>query len=427
MSSITNKNKDKSLDKSICIFYNPIVNTDKEFVLLTERKTHLLWFFFLTLITLSLFYSIISFLLTIGTLKLKRTQRKINKNNNHQKISVLVPARDEELHIANCLESLIVQDYPKDKYEIIVINDRSSDHTLDIIRNYKSKYNNIKIINIDKNLSNLTGKQNALNYGIKHCEGEIILNVDADCIAGPSWLSKTIQYFTEEVGFIIGFTTTYGSSFLSKLQGLDMIFLMDASAGSLGLNIPVSCMGSNIGYRKSVIDELGHSIEYTITEDTDLLQKVAKMTKWKIAVPYDESAVILTYAEENFKSFISQRIRWTIGGQIAKLWTLFPLYLIFAFNFLLIIAFFLSFFSKNILFAFLFACLLKMIVDFVRCLIVCYSLNRTDLIRFFLPYQAFMILYSIIIGFGSFWTRKVIWKGEIYTKKSVIRKSINTE
>ncbi|MGQ9610303.1 MAG: glycosyltransferase, partial [bacterium] len=277
---------------------------------------------------------------------------------------------------------------------------------------------NIKVVNIDKNHTNLTGKQNAINHGIKYCEGEIILNVDADCIVSSSWLSKTISYFTEEVGFIIGFTTTYGSSFFSKLQGLDMIFLMDAAAGSLGLNIPVSCMGSNIGYRKCVLDELGdHRLKYTVTEDTDLFQKVANKTNWKIAVTYGESAVVLTSAEKNVKNFISQRIRWILGGQIGKLWTLFPLYLIFVFNAFLLMAFCLSFFSKNILFAFLFAFSLKTIVDFIRCMIACKELGKIDLLSFFLPYQAFMILYSIITGFGSLFTNKVVWKGETYTRK----------
>lgn len=374
--------------------------------------------FSITLIILALFYDIVSLLLIIGSLKINRTQRKVNENTEYQKISILVPAKDEEIHIANCLDSLVAQDFPPDKYEIIVINDRSRDRTLDIVKNYTYNYSNIKYINVDTNPKNLTGKQNALNYGIKYSDGEIILNIDADCVADSSWLSKTVLYFTEEVGFIIGFTTTYGSSFLSKLQGLDMIFLMDASVGSLGLNIPVSCMGSNIGYRRCILDELGDQrMEYTVTEDTSLFQKVAQTNNWKIAVNYDESAVILTSAEKDFKSFISQRIRWIIGGQIGKLWTLFPLYLIFIFNVLLIVAFSISFFNRGILFSSLIAFSLKIIVDFIRCLIVCKRLNRMNLLRFFLPYQAFMMLYSITIGFGSLFTKKVVWKGETYTRK----------
>ena len=389
-------------------------------------KSSLIWIYAI-LILLAFCYILISAALSIGVSRLKRQMGKdaIAVGSQGQGdlpfVSILVPARDEERYIADCLESLVHQQYPVDRYEIVVVNDRSTDSTPQIIRSYMEEHSMLKCVTIDSNSSGLTGKQNALNEGLKLCSGDIILNTDADCIAGPLWVRRTVSCFTPLIGVVAGFymvRSTNDSDYLfSGLQSLDMLFLMDAAAGAIGVNVPVACSGGNLAYRKAVLDDIGYpGTQYTITEDTALIRAAAKHTNWKIAVVYDKDAAISTFAKENMKQFLSQRVRWVLGGQAIRSWLRIPLYTIFLFHLSLAISFPFIFFLRGLAAIALFSILVKASLDFIGCWRVCRHFDRTDLLKLFVPYEVFMVSYSILAGLGSIFVRKVRWKGELYTR-----------
>ncbi|MFC1714011.1 glycosyltransferase [Candidatus Poribacteria bacterium] len=338
-------------------------------------------------------------------------------------VSVLVAARNEERDIASCLESLVRQEYPTDRYEVIAVNDRSTDETRTIISEYQKKYKTVKCVNIISNSSGLTGKQNALNEGLRLCAGEIILNTDADCIAEPLWIRRTVSHFTSQVGLTLGFSTTYkadGSrSLFADLQTLDMLLLMDSAAGAIGINVPTSGLGRNLAYRKAILNDIDYlRMGYTITEDAALIRAIAKDTNWRINVVYDREASVSTIAEEGLRQFLSQRLRWFVGGQCTRAWPQIPLHIIFAFHLSLAIFFPLMFFMRPFVVTTLSAILVKAILDFSRCWRVCKEFRRIDLMKLFIPYEIFLISYSIIIGIGSTFIRKVRWKGEVCTRNA---------
>ena len=422
-------------------------------------EINLLWIHAI-LVFLAFCYALVSALLLIGVSRLKKNSaRNASLEESEESadfpfVSILVPARNEEKAIADCLESLVGQQYPPDRYEIVVVNDRSTDNTPSVIKDYMEKYRMIKCVSVNSNSSGLTGKQNALNEGLKLCAGEIILNTDADCIAGPLWVCRTVSYFTPQIGLTIGFSTVHNtkgkelraknleprakgqelrvgkrnpklhalSSMLrglfADLQSLDMLFLMDAAAGVIGMNAAVSCLGRNLAYRKVILDDIGYSgMGYTITEDAALIQAVAhRAPNWDIAVVYDEAASVLTFAEESVKQFLSQRIRWILGGQATRSWSQIPLHAAFLFHLCLVVSSPLMFFARSFVAVTLFSVFVKAILDFVRCWRVCKEFKRLDLLRLFVPYEIFMIYYSILTGFGSMFIRKVRWKGEEYTR-----------
>ena len=386
-----------------------------------------MFWFSLILAFLSFCYILISAALSIGVSRLKKQMGKdaIAMGNQGQDdlpfVSILVPARDEERYIADCLESLVHQQYPVDRYEIVVVNDRSADSTPQIIRSCMEEHSMIKCVTIDSNSSGLTGKQNALNEGLKLCSGDIILNTDADCIAGPLWVRRTVSCFTPQIGLTIGFSTTHSrdglGSLFSGLQSLDMLFLTDAAAGAIGINIPISCSGRNLAYRKRLLDDIGYlGMGYTITEDAALIQTVAKHTNWEIAVVYDKDAAVLTSAEESIRQFLSQRVRWVLGGRAIGSWSQMPLNTIFLFHLCLTISFPFMFFMRGVAPVILFSIFSKTALDLVRCWRVCKEFHRTDLLKLFVPYELFMVFYSILAGLGSIFVRGVCWKGEFYRR-----------
>ncbi len=370
--------------------------------------------FSVIIISLTLLYLIISIILIIGVLKLKKRTIIINQIPY---VSIIVPAKNEEKNIANCLDSLLAQDYPNDKYEIIAINDRSTDKTPDIIKHYKDNYG-IKSLNIEQNSSGLTGKQNAINEGLKLCKGEIIMNIDADCVAMPLWIRKTVSYFSSNVGLAIGFHGHFensSNSVFADMQSLDMLFLMDSAGGSIGLKTPTGCAGSNLSYRKEIFGEEGYKkLGFTVTEDSLLVQSITKSSGWKTTVIYDKNTFVLTSAETSLKAFLSQRIRWTIGGYTSGSLFLLPLYAIFFYHLCLIMSIPLAFFIESLALPVLIAFIVKALIDFIRCWRICREFQRLDLLKVFVLYELFMIFYSAVSSFMALFIRKINWKGDIY-------------
>ena len=367
-------------------------------------------------------YVLTSALLFMGVSRLKKSAAEIESESRELPfVSVLVAARNEEERIAKCLESLVHQRYPSDGYEIVVVNDRSTDKTPDIIGEYQKKCKMVKCVNVDSKPPGLAGKQNALNEGLKFCAGEIILNTDADCTVGQLWIRRTVSRFTPQVGLTMGFSTVCNAdgsrSFFADLQSLDMLFLMDSAAGAIGMNVPVSGLGRNLAYRREILSDVDYlKMGYTITEDAVLIQAVARNTDWRVAIVYDRDASVLTVAEKTVKQFLSQRIRWVMGGQATRLWSQIPLHIIFMFHLCLVIFFPLMFFVHSFIVVTLLSISAKVISDFVRCWRMCREFRCFHLLKLFVFYEIFMIFYSILTGIGSVFIRNVKWKGEAHMR-----------
>ena len=107
-------------------------------------------------------------------------QLKPGKNRKQFLVTVLIPARNEQHNISTCLNSLLIQNYPKDKLEIIVIDDDSDDKTGEIVESYSSKYPYIRLIYLGQCPAGVSPKKRALQVGVAAAEGEIIVTTDAD-------------------------------------------------------------------------------------------------------------------------------------------------------------------------------------------------------------------------------------------------------
>lgn len=118
---------------------------------------------------------------------------------NLKKVTVIVPVRNEEKFIAQCLESIVKQDYPQDKMEIFVIDGLSEDNTRQVITEYADKYRNVKILNNPQKIV-----PTALNIGIKQATGEIIVRVDARCWLEPGYISECVKYLEKTGADCVG-------------------------------------------------------------------------------------------------------------------------------------------------------------------------------------------------------------------------------
>ena len=136
----------------------------------------------------------------------KHTELDVRSYDRLPNVSVVIAARNEEDHISNLINDLIVQEYPLDKLEVIIVNDRSADMTLSILNEASDNYAFIKIISIDELSKEMTPKKNALSKGIKSAVGEIIVLTDADCRVGKLWVSSMAYSVMNQNSITIGFS-----------------------------------------------------------------------------------------------------------------------------------------------------------------------------------------------------------------------------
>jgi len=229
-------------------------------------------------------------------------------------VSVIVPARNEESNIIACLNSLIQQDYPRERLEIIVVDDHSEDTTAHLVTTFAAQYAiaSVKFIS----LISKQGKKAALQAGIDAAKGELIFFTDADTIRSSQWLKAMVSCFEHPgILFVSGPVLLTGSqSWWSMLQQLEFASLVASGAGSIGAGMPVMSNGANLGFRKAAYPSLGHQALNPAKSSGDDVFLMLSFAKARgagcIGFAVDKDALVTTPALVNTMGWLKQRIRW---------------------------------------------------------------------------------------------------------------------
>ncbi len=257
---------------------------------------------------LSCLYFIILIAVYAGLGRLKRPSE-----NRFHSISIIVAARNEEKRILDCLESLEKLDYPREKYEIIFVDDSSEDNTADIINTFCQKNSNWRLIQLEKKSEWLKGKKNALLNGIAQASGEVIFTTDADCRVPPGWLRKMVNYFRSEVSMVLGYSPLIRSGkFYFKLLQFDNLFSSIASAAPTKLGYPFTSVGRNLAYRKDSYENMGGFQalkKFRSGDDVHLTGHFRYQKNGIIDFCADPDTFVQTQIPSSFRELIQQQIR----------------------------------------------------------------------------------------------------------------------
>ncbi len=327
--------------------------------------------------------------------------------------TVIVAARNEEENIRDCLVALNNLIYPEEKLEIIIVDDHSEDNTFAIAKKFIADKPKFKLIRPEKQFGNVKGKANALANAIEISKGEIILTTDADCIVSPTWAKTLASYYCDEkVAMVNGFTTQTNSTAFEGMQAVDSVFLLAAAAGTMNLNRPISCIGNNMSYRKSVYKEVGgyEAIPFSVTEDFMLLKAFEKLKKYKLIYPLDPGGLVVSKACKDLKILYRQRKRWGVGGLDAGLREWIVMGNGWLANIGMVLAPF--FYSATSLVV----CFFKIFTDFFFLKNVHESLKLKMKFKDFLAFQIYYIVYVIVLPFVAFFSRNVVWKERSFGK-----------
>ncbi|MBA4250134.1 MAG: hypothetical protein C0425_01145 [Chlorobiaceae bacterium] len=273
------------------------------------------------LIIILLLFNYLYFLLLV--LKgLKKIQADKEKNSSTPFVSIIIPFRNEEKNILISFESIRKQNYPKDKYEVIYVNDNSTDSSLTILLNKIKNEKIFKALTVPKDYSVNAHKKRALRYGIQNSSGEIILTTDADCIQHPNWIATMVAKLDEETAFVSGPVAFMNNeNIFYRLQKLEFAGLVLVGAGLIGADKATICNAANLAYKKNVFDEVnGYSDSMNLSSGDDefLMQKIRHLTKYKIKFCWDEQALVMTEANETLNNLYQQRKRWASKGMFYK-------------------------------------------------------------------------------------------------------------
>lgn len=358
---------------------------------------------FLTLIIL---YIVLVFSFTLG---LNRRFKKL-PDNNCPSVSVIVAARNEEKNIVRCLESLDRLEYAEGKLEIIIVNDKSDDRTLELIEQYVVDKPKFKYITTKKEIGALKGKTNALANGFEISGGEIIMTTDADCSVPKLWVKTIAGYFTENVGAVCGFTTQKSYNWFSGMQAIDFSFLQSIAAGVMNLGKPITCIGNNMAFLRKAYLEVGgyENLKFSVTEDFRLLQEILALKKYNAIYPVDETSLIESNPCEDFKTLFWQKKRWGVGGLESSLFG-YSIMSIGLFN--SIMAIISPLYMSPTVVMLLFTML---IVDFSYLFPLMKQWKILPKLKYFLAFEIYYHLYVIILPFAVALNRKVVWKGRKY-------------
>ncbi len=233
------------------------------------------------------------------------------------KVSVLISARNEEKHLANLLNILLRQDYPENHFDIWVVDDRSTDGTSHILRDFSQKNpGRIHALTVESVPIGVSPKKHALAQALAASDGEILVTTDADCLMGESWLSTLIDAFTPRTGLVLGLTTYSAPerpNYWDKTIALEFASYAFVSASLVGLGFPVSGNANNIAYRRQAHAETSENLrhEHLISGDDDfLLQGIHATGHWNIGYATASSTAVTTAPPDSPRHFWEQRKRW---------------------------------------------------------------------------------------------------------------------
>ena len=327
------------------------------------------------------------------------------------KISVIIPARNEEENIGNLLQALQQQTYSREFFEVIVVDDNSNDTTARVVENFPG----VKLLRMKEDKIN-SYKKKAIETGIGAAAGSLIVTTDADCLPPPAWL-KTIAAFKEEKNAVFiaaPVVLDCNSSLLQVFQSMDFMVLQGITAAAVHKKFHNMCNGANLAYERNTFYEVNGfaGIDHIASgDDMLLMHKIAAQYPGKIFYLKSKDATVSTQPMNTWKEFFNQRRRWAskANSYNDKKISL-VLILVYLFNFSLLVLFIAGWWNKLYWAWLAGAWVLKTLVELPFFYSLAKFFNKQWAVGWFFFFQPLHIVYTIIAGsLGQF--GKYEWKG----------------
>jgi cellulose synthase/poly-beta-1,6-N-acetylglucosamine synthase-like glycosyltransferase len=336
-------------------------------------------------------------------------------------ISILIPARNEEDTVLKCIDSILKNTYPKNLYEIIVIDDHSEDNTPQLVTEKSRESINVRLIQLIKYIKlaeNQPYKKRAIEAAIGEAQGNLIVTTDADCIVSENWLMMIAAFYETQGKRFIAAPVCFHEeqSAFERFQSLDYIGMMGITGAGVQGRFTHMCNGANLAYDKKLFYEVGgfKGIDHISSgDDMLLMQKVARRFPKELGFLKNIKATVFTKAKPTIKDFIHQRTRWASkSSSYIEFFTVFQLATVYIFCCNIVLSLLLStLYDLKFFIIFILSALVKIIADYTFLKIITRFFKREDLMSPFITPQLLHVIYIIFVGLLANVKKTYVWKG----------------
>ncbi len=265
----------------------------------------LLWVFIL----FSVFYIGVVLLVIYA---LNHLERNIPSKNTPF-ISIVIAARNEETRLGPLLSSLQQLSYPADRFEVIFVDDHSSDQTVRLLMKEAATRKNWSVLRIEQDSDKYHAKKMALAKGVDHARGRIIFVTDADCRVPRDWLQTMVSYFDEKTDMVLGYSPLEDrSGFLDKWLKFDNLFSAITVAAPVQLGFPISSVGRNMAFLKSAYERVGGYRALTgfrSGDDIHLTERMRDLSPGEIRYCAHPDSFVYTQPPDTGREIFYQQLR----------------------------------------------------------------------------------------------------------------------
>lgn len=316
-------------------------------------------------------------------------------------VSVVIACRNEEKNITLLLQDIAVQNYPESMFEVIIVDDGSSDKTLEMASSF-SGISNLLILD-----NSGTGKKQALRTGILAGKGNLIITTDADSRTGRNWIRTIVAFyeFNDPDMIISPVVLKAFLGFPGSFQELEFISLQGITAGSALSGDPVMCNGANLAFKREMYMSHISNLHDEIASGDDifLLHSLKTEKRSKILWLESNDVIITTEPATSLMSFLKQRSRWISKGKAYRdKNTILLAVVTFAAILLQVVYFVACFISPSLLWIFLLILILKSIPDFLILWNTTGRYGKRKLMWWFWPVQLLYPFYVLSVVLFSF-------------------------
>lgn len=259
------------------------------------------------LFLLTAFYVVILWVLWYSWSKIQPANSRITEQTVH--FSVLVAARNEAENITHLLQSFNQLNYSRQHFEVIIIDDHSTDNTADLVQNFEANFS-LRLLKATQ-----PGKKNAITQAIHAAKGNYVITTDADCQVPKDWLNAFCNHIVQQKAKFIAAPVSFyqEKNLFQAMQTIELASLVGTSGATLQLGKPTMCNGANVCYEKQAFLSVnGYEGNEHIASGDDifLMHKIANKYPNSISFLKGRAATVYTKPALSWSDFLNQRLRW---------------------------------------------------------------------------------------------------------------------
>lgn len=366
-------------------------------------------------------YAFFTAYLTFGWIKIPHfsanTLPVLSKTNTGV-LSVVIVVRNEADNIIALLDDLNAQTLPKALFEVIIVNDHSTDNTVALVEAYQQQESlPLTLLHLQAHEVQASPKKAGIQKAIQQAQGSYIVTTDGDCRVLPHWLAVYYSFYQQHQAQLISGAVTFApaTSPFAQIQVVEFASLIGSGAASLQLGNPNMCNGANLSYSKAAFEDVGGfaGTEHLASGDDEfLMHKIAQKYPNNVYFVKHRQSIVSTAPVPSLSKFFYQRKRWASKWSFYKDYKVKILaFFIFLCNFGLLFAFLAYLFGEYSINAFWAQMGIKCISEFVFLSLVLNYLKKRKFIWLIPLVQVIYPLY--VVFFGLLAQRKGVyeWKG----------------